>query len=67
MNTMFASRALTFILVTGVVFGIAAAITSWANGASVLWVVLSYMFGGNIGLSLGAALVFAHNSRHSND
>jgi len=62
---MFASRALTFVLFTGVVFGIVAAASSLANGASMWMVFLTYIVGGNIGVTLGAAIVYAQRVRHS--
>lgn len=55
---MRASKAMTFILLTGVIFGLAAAAMSWINGVG-LWIVfLAYIAGGNVGVSLAAALIY---------
>lgn len=61
---MLASRALTFIIFSGVVFGIVAAATSWANNASLGLVFLAYVLGGNVGMSLSAALIYSESRRH---
>lgn len=64
---MCASRALAFILLTGVVFGVAAAATSWLNDAAGWLVFLAYVLGGNVGVSLAGALVYFQRSRLSDD
>lgn len=58
LSGMRASKAMTFILLTGVIFGLAAAAMSWINGVG-LWIVfLAYIAGGNVGVSLAAALIY---------
>lgn len=64
---MFASRALTFILFSGVIFGLVTAGTLWVNEASIWLVALGYVLGGNVGVSLAGVLVYIQNSHPSDD
>lgn len=64
---MRASKAITFILLTGVTFGLAAAAMSWMNGLATWLVIVSYIAGGNVGVSLAAALTYLNASSELDD
>ncbi|MEM8582342.1 MAG: hypothetical protein AAGF50_14190 [Pseudomonadota bacterium] len=59
---MRASPYITFILLSGIAFGLTAAATSWINGANLWFCFAAYVLGGNVGVSLAAALVFFRGS-----
>ncbi|MEM7074238.1 MAG: hypothetical protein AAGA28_15400 [Pseudomonadota bacterium] len=56
------SQKLTFVILSGLIFGLASAGTLWANDQSPLVMLLAYMVGGNVGMYLAAALAYFQNT-----
>ncbi|MEL7013841.1 MAG: hypothetical protein AAFO72_11235 [Pseudomonadota bacterium] len=67
LDDMHASRSIPFIMLTGILFGMAAAGMSWINDASIGLTLLAYIAGGNVGVSLAAAWLYLHPATHTDD